>query len=547
MKFRKIGASLLAGAMLVGSCLTASAAEVPPETCTVDYKPMSSSVNVSMEKDGDTGILNLEITGEAEGDQVIVLSDIFELFASDYYMPGDTQNMKVNIVNHSGHSYQYKDSSFVLVPPDADKTFGSLEDGALLPILGFDGQYLPLRSVGAMLPKYFYEILGASKETEVTFEQMCSVLDVLKENGYDSIAEYLADFYNYDSWEAMASDMENLDKTLFSSRYSHNGIYNVTEDQLNAMVEKYDWLDQYLYVTVKNDGTLQAQIKWPDADVAALTYNYFYMRLFFFAYGAENVAELNPNRLNEFTLAHAFANYQPGQAPYEEVNNYFANLLGDFTNESAVSFDMAFALNGPEMNNIYQLYSAGLYNAIVLEQVDGDVTVSKVDPDGNAVNGAEFVVGRVVDGETQYLGYEGEWTADQQAAAIFVSENGSFVIEKLPFGDYFLKETAAPEGYVLPTETFPFTVNEVTETVEVVNQLEEEEIPDESTPLTPPGEDGSTPPDDTEEIPDESNPLAPATGEASNSPVWFAVGMILAGCCVCALAVCRRKEARKQK
>ena len=107
-----------------------------------------------------------------------------------------------------------------------------------------------------MLPKYFYEILGASKETEVTFEQMCSVLDVLKENGYDSIAEYLADFYNYDSWEAMASDMENLDKTLFSSRYSHNGIYNVTEDQLNAMVEKYDWLDQYLYVTVKNDGTL---------------------------------------------------------------------------------------------------------------------------------------------------------------------------------------------------------------------------------------------------------------------------------------------------
>ncbi len=169
MKFRKIGASLLAAAMLVGSCLTASAAEIPPETCTVDYKPMSSSVNVSMEKDGDTGILNLEITGEAEGDQVIVLSDIFELFASDYYMPGDTQNMKVNIVNHSGHSYQYKDSSFVLVPPDADKTFGSLEDGALLPILGFDGQYLPLRSVGAMLPKYFYEILGASKETRGYF------------------------------------------------------------------------------------------------------------------------------------------------------------------------------------------------------------------------------------------------------------------------------------------------------------------------------------------------------------------------------------------
>ena len=349
------------------------AAEIPPETCTVDYKPMSSSVNVSMEKDGDTGVLNLEITGEAEGDQVIVLSDIFELFASDYYMPGDTQNMKVNIVNHSGHSYQYKDSSFVLVPPDVDKTFGSLEDGALLPILGFDGQYLPLRSVGAMLPKYFYEILGASKETEVTFEQMCSVLDVLKENGYDSIAEYLADFYNYDSWEAMASDMENLDKTLFSSRYSHNGIYNVTEDQLNAMVEKYDWLDQYLYVTVKNDGTLQAQIKWPDADVAALTYNYFYMRLFFFAYGAENVAELNPNRLNEFTLAHAFANYQPGQAPYEEVNKVFSVKISLPLENTGVSsvfatsfwpFSLIFSLARRNEGNFFQAVPTTLSSSL---------------------------------------------------------------------------------------------------------------------------------------------------------------------------------------
>lgn len=518
---------------------------------------MSSSVNVSLEKDGDTGVLNLEITEEAEGDQVIVLSNIFELFALDYYMPGDIQNMKVNIVNRSGHSYQYKDSSFVLVPPDVDKTFGSLEDGALLPILGFDGQYLPLRSVGAMLPKYFYKILGASKETEVTFEQMCSVLDVLKENEYDSIAKYLADFYNYDSWEAMASDMENLGNTLFSSRYTHNGIYNVTEDQLNAMVEKYDWLDQYLYVTVKSDDTLQAQIKWPDADVAALTYNYFYMRLLFFAYGAENVAQLEPNgQLNEFTFAHAFANYQPGQASYEEVNNYFANLLGDFTNESAVSFDMAFALNGPEMNNIYQLYSAGLYNAIVLEQVDGNVTISKVDPDGNAVSGAEFVVGRVVDGQTQYLGYEGEWTADQQAAAVYVSQNGSFVIKNLPFGEYFLKEITAPEGYVLSEETVAFTVDETAEAVQVVNEPEEEEIPDESTPLNPPessepsgGEeipDESTPlnPPD-EDIPDESTPLAPATGENSGSPVWIVVGMAMAGCCAAAVVLCRKKETEK--
>lgn len=498
--------------------------------------------------EGETGIINLEITSEAEGDQVLAISDILMEMSSLTYMPGDTQNIKVNITNNSGHQYQYKSGSFVLSTPDTDE-FGSLEEGSLLPMLGYDGQYLPLKGVGSMLPKYFYkDLFGVKDSAAVTFEMMCGIYEALEEKGYANLQEYLAKYYGYESWDEMVASDDQLGKKLFSSAGTNNGIFEMSEEYLLKMIEKYPWIDKYLYVQASGD-QLKVQIKWPEAPIAGLSYDYFYRRLLFFAYGSENVAQLDPNGLNDFTLSHGVASYLPESAAYSEANTYFSDLLNTdaFKNGSTVSFDMAFALNGPEMNNQYQNYEFGYYNSIVLEQVDGDVTVSKVDPDGNAVNGAEFVVGRVVDGETQYLGYEGEWTADQQAAAIFISENGSFVIEKLPFGDYFLKETAAPEGYVLPTETFPFTVNEVTETVEVVNQLEEEEIPDESTPLTPPGEDGSTPPDDTEEIPDESNPLAPATGEASNSPVWFAVGMILAGCCVCALAVCRRKEARKQK
>lgn len=549
MKFRKIGASLLAAAMLVGSCLTASAAEIPPETCTVDYRPTSPTVKVTTGMEGETGIINLEITSEAEGDQVLAISDILMEMSSLTYMPGDTQNIKVNITNNSGHQYQYKSGSFVLSTPDTDE-FGSLEEGSLLPMLGFDGQYLPIAGVGSMLPKYFYkDLFGVKDSAAVTFEMMCGIYEALKEKGYANLQEYLAKYYGYDSWDEMVASDDQLGKKLFSSAGTNNGIFEeMSEEYLLKMIEKYPWIDKYLYVQASGD-RLKVQIKWPEAPIAGLSYDYFYRRLFFFAYGSENVAQLDPNGLNDFTLNHGVASYLPESAAYSEADTYFSDLLNAdaFTNGSTVSFDMAFALNGPEMNNQYQYYEFGYYNSIVLEQVDGDVTVSKVDPDGNAVNGAEFVVGRVVDGETQYLGYEGEWTADQQAAATFISENGSFTVEKLPFGDYFLQEIAAPDGYVLLDETVPFTVDEITETVEVVNQLKEEEIPDESTPLTPPGEDGSTPSDDTEEIPDESNPLAPATGEASSSPVWFAVGMILAGCCVCALAVCRRKEARKQK
>lgn len=553
MKFRKIGASLLAAAMLAGSCLTASAAEVPPETCTVEYKQMSPEIEVTAElKKVDNkkiAYVNIVIPEGAPADLVISFDSVIDAVQGISYVPGMIQNISVSITNNSGHQYSYKDNSFVLAPMDTSG-LGSLEDGSLLPALGYDGQYLWINNVGSMLPKYFYEeIFHVKNSAAVTFEMMCQIYEYLEKAGYDSIADYLVSYYGYSSWNELVADEKGLAEAMFSSGSTNNGIYPMSEAELNDMIKKYPWIDKYLYVQ-SSGNELKVQIKWPEEKIAALSYDYFYNDLYYFAYGKENVDKLiTTSNTNAYTKEHALGFYQAGEAANTEANAFFANLINSdaFNNGSTVNFDMAFALDGPGINNQYGNYSFGFYNVIELQQTDGDVTVSKVDPDGNTVNGAEFVVGRVVNGETQYLGYEGEWTADQQAAATFISENGSFTVEKLPFGDYFLQEIAAPDGYVLLDETVPFTVDEITETIEVVNQLEEEEIPDESTPLTPPGEDGSTPSDDTEEIPDESNPLAPATGEASSSPVWFAVGMILAGCCVCALAVCRRKEARKQK
>lgn len=570
MKFKKIGASLLAAAMLAGSCLTASAAEVPQETCPVEYKQMSPEIEVTAElKKVDNkkiAYVDIVIPEGAPADLVISFDSVVDAVQGISYMPGMIQNISVSITNNSGHQYSYKDNSFVLAPMDTSG-LGSLEDGSLLPVLGYDGQYLWINNVGSMLPKYFYEeIFHVKNSAAVTFEMMCQIYEYLEKAGYDSIADYLVSYYGYSSWDELVADEKGLAEAMFSSGSTNNGIYTMSEAELNDMIKKYPWIDKYLYVQ-SSGNELKVQIKWPEEKIAALSYNYFYNDLYYFAYGKESVDNLvttgsntvegRPDEvfqeMRAFTKDHALGFYQAGEAANTEANAFFANLINSdaFNNGSTVNFDMAFALDGPGINNQYGNYSFGFYNVIELQQTDGDVTVSKVDPDGNAVNGAEFVVGRIVNGETQYLGYEGEWTADQQAAAIFVSENGSFVIEKLPFGDYFLKETAAPEGYVLPTETFPFTVNEVTETVEVVNQLEEEEIPDDDTPLAPPEEEipdddtPLTPPDDTENIEDESTPLSPATGETSGSPVWFAAGMVLAACGVGTLVFCRRKEAHK--
>ena len=566
MKLKKLGAALLAAALVAGSCMTASAAEIPQETCTVDYKQTSSSVKVTTKMDGDTAVIDLVITEEAKGDQVLALSDIIQNISGVRYMPGDIQDIKVNITNQSGHAYRYKNNSFVLAPLDSSE-LGSLEEGSLLPILGFDGQYLALRNVSSMLPKYFYkDVFGVSNASKVTFEMMCGIYDALKAKGYDTIAEYLADHYGYDSWEDLIADRDNLVNTMCGSKGTHNGIYTVTEDQLNAMVEKYPWLDDYLYVTVKN-GKLNAQIKWPEAKIAAFSHDYFYNRLFFFAYGSENVAQLNPNYdrsvnpirvCNEFTLGHSLADYQTGKTANAEANAFFANLLNAdaFANGSKVSFDMAFALNGPEMNNQYQNYAFGYYNTIELEQADGDVTVSKVDPDGKAVNGAKFVVGRTVNGNTQYLGQEGNWVASEKDAKVFVSQNGSFAIEGLVFGDYFLKETEAPDGYILLDGTVSFTVDEPAETLKVVNKPEEtEEIPDESTPLGPPSSNptpsskpSSKPSGNVEIMEDEEVPLSGSPKTGVESDYTMQILFVAAGAAgLLSLLLLRKKNAAKEK
>ncbi len=517
-------------------------------------------MEASVEKVGSKKVAKIDIVipEGAPADLVIRFDSIIDELQGITYMPGMIQDIAVTITNNSGHQYAYKDNSFTLATMDTSD-FGSLEEGSLLPVLGYDGQYLWINNVGSMLPEYFYEkVFHVNSSGNVTFEMMCQIYDYLEAAGYESIADCITDYYGYSSWDELVANKAGLADKVFATGTTNNGIFDVSEEYLLQMIEKYPWINNYLYVQASGD-QLKVQIKWPEAEVAALSYDYFYNNLYYFAYGKENVDKLiTTSNKNEYTLEHALGCYQADEPAYAEANAFFANLISanTFANGATASFDMAFALDGPGMGNQYMRYSFGFYNAIELEQVDGNVTISKVDPDGNAVSGAEFVVGRVVEGETQYLGYEGDWTADQQAAAVYVSQNGSFVIENLPFGEYFLKEITAPEGYVLPEETVAFTVDETAEAVQVVNEPEEEEIPDESTPLNPPessepsgGEeipDESTPlnPPD-EDIPDESTPLAPATGENSGSPVWIVVGMAMAGCCAAALVMCRKKETEK--
>ncbi|HEL1709982.1 TPA: isopeptide-forming domain-containing fimbrial protein [Streptococcus suis] len=58
------------------------------------------------------------------------------------------------------------------------------------------------------------------------------------------------------------------------------------------------------------------------------------------------------------------------------------------------------------------------------------------------------------------LNMQWEWVQDENQAFKFISsKDGKFEVKGLKEGTYYLKETKAPEGYALPSDTIQFTVN----------------------------------------------------------------------------------------
>ena len=455
--------------------------EIPEETCTVDYTKRQSE---SVTYDGHTGnsedgyVFNYTIHEGAPENVVIDLAQCaLDLWENDSQVPGDHYKFQIMVKNESGNVYQYKDGSFVLAPEDTSQ-FGSLEEGSLLPVLTYDGQYLPIKFTGAMIPYYFYkDVFGVSSSGNVTFEMMCQIYDYLADKGYtgeSAITDYMLDYYNakrntdYDSLTDLFADHPDW---VEGKLVTNNGIWTMTEAQLLEYIAEYPWIDRF--VAAKSSGSkLSIQIKWPEAEVAAVSYNSFYMGLFSVVYGQENAEKLNPNPSGdlEFARSHGVGDYTSETALYTETNSYFTELTKDgFQNGETLEIWSGYGIDGPGMGNVYQNYSFTYYNIIELEQIDSDVTVNKVDESGNALDGAQFKLYKL-DGENKlyYTETEGvvSWQADETAAKVF--KGGSFNVNLL-FGTYYLTEVSAPSGYDGLSADLEIVVDETAETVNVTN------------------------------------------------------------------------------
>jgi LPXTG-motif cell wall-anchored protein len=119
---------------------------------------------------------------------------------------------------------------------------------------------------------------------------------------------------------------------------------------------------------------------------------------------------------------------------------------------------------------------------IINEQIPGALSWKKVDEDGKALAGAEFTL-TGPDGRDFVVADNGELDADEAA--------GQFEVTDLAWGDYTIKETSAPEGYVLADETQTVTISgEKREAAfsDIVNEKEAGADPDGDASADPNGE-----------------------------------------------------------
>ena len=366
----------------------------PSETSIVDYsKRQSDSVTYDGYEEVD-GVFNYTIHEGAGSNIVIDLSQCaLSLWENESQVPGDHFKFKILLKNESGNTYYYKDNSFVLAPEDTSE-FGNTADGSLLPVLTYDGQLLPIQFTGAMIPYYFYkDVFGVKGSGDVTFEMMCQIYDYLADKGYtgeSAITDYMLNYYNEKrnvNYESLTDLFADHPDWLDGNLVTNNGIWTMTEEELLEYIAKYPWINSF--VSVKSSGNnLSVQIKWPEPEIAAVSYNSFYCGLFSVVYGEENAEYLNPNPSGdlEFSRAHGVGDYLSGTDLYQETNQYFSNLTANGLNTGdTLEIWSGYGIDGPGMGNSYQNYEFTYYNIIELEQptppVDPEDPTPTPDPD----------------------------------------------------------------------------------------------------------------------------------------------------------------------
>ncbi len=134
----------------------------------------------------------------------------------------------------------------------------------------------------------------------------------------------------------------------------------------------------------------------------------------------------------------------------------------------------------------------------------------------NRLEGALFAV-YSVDKKGEATPYK----VDGKRLTVKSGSNGEFKVKDLPYGDYYLRETAAPEGYVLNVKPIKFTISNKSDTekaIFIVNKRNPDVMPPGSNTPTKPPKTPQTPPTTRNSVPPKSTPPSTRYYVPKNKP-----------------------------
>ena len=498
-----------------------------PSSVVVPNQPgTSKGVDVKYDITLEDGVFKLkfDVTDEVTESNIVlnlsetlkVLDLYYQQYLKDRYgidnpnahykcVPSDSNPFDIEVTISNGHTYRYKDGSFRM------ETANTSEMDGLTNFVGFDSQQIPLGLTGAMSKSQPMQDLYGVRATKITANMVADTYTYLADKGYtgkDALTNYLLDYYNnkysyeYQSLNDLYDEHPDVIMSLFGG---------MADDQFYVNAEQLEELKatsrDNIYICEENNGQYMIQFKWPESQLVEVSYQMFYENLLNFAFGDKETQQNFLNNYNTKWYPYNFGvkNYMDNASDaWANVNKYLNEATeAGLSKKDATKFalSMAMGIDGPWTNNSYQCYEFAWYNSIELEQVDGDLTINKVDKDGNLItNPATFNLyyykleanvevpsmsldkllstnstdssqdtGMIGNNDdyvkvTYYYAIDedgnGYFTTDQSKAAALVTENGSVNVKYLipDAGEYYIKEISAPDGYKLSSDEIAITL-----------------------------------------------------------------------------------------
>ena len=353
----------------------------PEPTCTVDYKPQSDTVSCEFVEETEDAPAKLVYTIQegAEGDQVLELSKLADALADTVQYPGDAAQFDIEIHNESGNSYRYKPGSFTLASADTS----GMEQSELLPVLGYDGQWIPFRFTSSMVSNQMLKDLFNTSSVNISLEQIVTLYDTLAEEGYDSLTNYFVAWYNkknstdYASFDAIMA----VAPAFFEDIQKGNAMkFSCTAEQFTELEEAHPEVMRWAYFPSGKGPGDTFQLKWPESGLQTAGYDGWYQSMFAFAFG-DDMANLSTSSSGH-TSCHerGVGDYMEGTDLWEQTDAYFCGDGQALAPESGsvLSYSGKWALDGPCIRNAYANYEFSFYGSITLEEV-GPVTITPVD------------------------------------------------------------------------------------------------------------------------------------------------------------------------